>query len=80
VETAAAERAIGNDPVERADLAYPALILGDDTGVACVLRVDYVVIAGYSQISDGDVEAATKNAIALALAGADHVVKLAAGS
>jgi len=80
VESAAAERAAGNDPIERADLPYPALILGDDSGVACVLRVDYVVIAGYAPMRDGDVEATTQDAIALALAGAEHVLNVAEGT
>jgi hypothetical protein len=80
VESAAAERAAGNDPVERGDLAYPALILGDESGVSCVLQVDYVVIAGFAPIRDGDVDAATEDAIALALAGAEHVLSLANAS
>jgi hypothetical protein len=77
VESAAAERISGTDPDERTDLPYPALIMVDDTGVTCVLQVEYVVIAGYAPLRDGDVDATTEDAVALALAGAEHLVNLA---
>jgi hypothetical protein len=80
VDTVGLERSRGVEVIERDDLSYPAVITVNGEEALCVLRVDYVLVASNAVVKDGDVEAATQEAIALALAGAEHVVKLAEGA
>jgi hypothetical protein len=77
IETAAEERANGADFTERDDLDYPAVITVNGTDLLCVLQVDYVLVAANSTIQNGHADAALTEALTLALAGADHLVKLA---
>jgi hypothetical protein len=80
IENAAQARAQSAAVTEREDLGYPAEVTVSDTDVICVLRVDYVLVAGSATIVDGQTDAAVNDAIALAKAGAAHLVTIAKAS
>jgi hypothetical protein len=77
IDTTGLERARGVEVTERTDLAYPAVITNDGEEVVCVLQVDFALVAAHAVIENDDPDAAIAQAIALAEAGADHMVKLA---
>jgi hypothetical protein len=78
IEKSAEQRTSGVTVTERDDLDFPAVITVNGTDVLCVLQVDYALVAANSTIANGNTDAAITEAISLALAGADHLVKLAA--
>jgi hypothetical protein len=78
VDTMALERARGIDVSEPSNLGYPTVITNDGYEVLCVLQIEYALVAANAVIVNGDTAAAVQQATALALAGADHLVKLAA--
>jgi hypothetical protein len=80
IETSAMARAKGVSVTQRDDLNYPAVITVNGTVLLCVLQVDYVLVVANSTIQNGQADAALTEAITLALAGADHLVKLAAAA
>ncbi len=77
IENAAQARAQGADIADRANLGYPAEVTVNGTDVICVLRVDFVLVAGSTTIVDGQTDTAVNEAIALAKAGAEHIVTIA---
>lgn len=77
IETSAQERASGADVTERTDLTYPAEVVINGADVLCVMQVDYVLVVANATLQNGQTDAAIQQAIALAQAGADHLVKIA---
>jgi hypothetical protein len=74
IENSAQARALGADISESNDLGYPAEVTVNGSDVICVLRLDYVLVAGSATVGDAGTDAAIADAVAMAKAGAEHIV------